>query len=171
MNTMFRKNTSARLAPRTLGRRLALAFTVIAGMLAMPAAAQININEADATELQELNGIGPKLSEEIVLDREANGKFTSVEDLSRVRGVSSRLVEKIMDDITTGSSSSIKLQAGQKIPKKVVRKVLAAFDDEPSIREVQRAAIKYARAEPDTCLLYPSPSPPARTRTRMPSSA
>ncbi len=113
---------------------------------------KININTASEEELQELDGIGPKLAAEIVRDRTENGGFTTVEDLARVRGVSSRLVEKLLDKLSTGGSSggggSIVLKQGEKVPQQVVEQMMRAFGDEPTIREVQQAAIDYARADP-----------------------
>jgi competence protein ComEA len=56
---------------------------------ARPAAdeGQVNINEADVTELEELPGVGPVLAERIVAHREANGSFGSIEDLLDVPGI------------------------------------------------------------------------------------
>jgi competence protein ComEA len=56
---------------------------------ARPAAdeGQVNLNEADVTELEELPGVGPVLAERIVAHREANGPFGSIEDLLDVPGI------------------------------------------------------------------------------------
>ena len=56
---------------------------------------RIDINTADAAELNVLPGIGPRLAERIVADREARGPFASLDDLARVRGVGPRTVERI----------------------------------------------------------------------------
>ena len=55
----------------------------------------ININRAEATQLEELPGVGPVLAERIVADRDANGPFTSLDDLSRVPGVGDAIVEAL----------------------------------------------------------------------------
>jgi len=47
----------------------------------------VNINDANASGLQALPGIGPSKAEAIVADRTANGPFASCNDLERVRGV------------------------------------------------------------------------------------
>jgi len=112
-------------------------------------AERIDINTASASELESLPGIGPKLASEIVRDREENGAFSSPEDLSRVPGISSNLVEKLLPKISTGGEAIV-IREGQAIPADAVRKILEGFDYEPSIREVQEAAIAYSRSHPDT---------------------
>ena len=47
----------------------------------------VNINTADADELDTLPGVGPVTAEAIIEDREANGPFTSIEDIMRVSGI------------------------------------------------------------------------------------
>ena len=49
--------------------------------------ALININTATEEELCELPGIGEVTAANIVADREANGDFTSIEDIMRVSGI------------------------------------------------------------------------------------
>jgi competence ComEA-like helix-hairpin-helix protein len=48
---------------------------------------RLDLNRANKYELVQLPGIGPKLAEMIVQDRETQGPFESVEDLSRIRGI------------------------------------------------------------------------------------
>ena len=55
----------------------------------------ININTASEEELQEIPGIGPVLAKRIVEYREANGVFTSVEELQNVSGIGEKTLEKI----------------------------------------------------------------------------
>ena len=47
----------------------------------------VNINKADETELQSLNGIGESLATSIVQYRKENGKFETIEDLKNVPGI------------------------------------------------------------------------------------
>lgn len=61
----------------------------------------IDINRATAEELQRLPGIGPKLSQRIVEEREKN-RFQSVEDLRRVSGIGPRVFERLRPYITVG---------------------------------------------------------------------
>ncbi len=64
--------------------------------------ARIDVNRAGTAELTTLPGIGPKLSEAIVADREAKGPFRSVDDLRRVRGIGSAKLEAIRELVTAG---------------------------------------------------------------------
>ena len=59
----------------------------------------VNINTATAAELTTLPGIGEATAAEIVRDREANGAFTSVEDLMRVSGIGEKKFAKFKDKI------------------------------------------------------------------------
>lgn len=57
----------------------------------------ISLSNASALELQELPGIGPALSGNIIAHREANGAFSSVDDLINVPGVGARILENIRE--------------------------------------------------------------------------
>ncbi len=57
--------------------------------------AQVNINTADATALDTLPGVGPSTAAKIVADREANGPFSSADDLGRVAGIGPKKLEEL----------------------------------------------------------------------------
>lgn len=61
-----------------------------------PAAAQslISINNADQATLEKLNGIGPAKARAIVEYREKEGAFKSVDDLTKVKGIGAKTLEK-----------------------------------------------------------------------------
>jgi competence protein ComEA len=61
--------------------------------------APININTADAELLAELPGIGPSRAGAIIDERDANGEFTSAEDLERVSGIGPATVDRIRDQL------------------------------------------------------------------------
>ncbi|MEW5763126.1 MAG: ComEA family DNA-binding protein [Bacillota bacterium] len=61
---------------------------------------RININTADAAELDRLPGIGPALAERIVRYREENGPFASVDDLLNVSGIGEKKLEGLRDYAT-----------------------------------------------------------------------
>lgn len=63
---------------------------------------RININDADAAALAGLNGIGRAKADAIVQYRKANGPFASVEDLTKVKGISPALVERNRDQLSVG---------------------------------------------------------------------
>lgn len=60
----------------------------------------IDINSADAKTISEsLKGIGAKKAEEIVRYRKENGPFKSLNDLTNVKGVGDKTVEKNAENI------------------------------------------------------------------------
>jgi len=82
---------------RFLPRALALSILALP-LLAF--AGQVNINTADAETISsELNGIGLSKAQSIVDYRKKHGPFRSVEDLSLVKGIGERTVEKNRRDI------------------------------------------------------------------------
>ena len=61
-------------------------------------AGTVDINKADAETLSsELSGVGGKKAQAIVDYRKANGQFISVDDLSKVKGISAKTIEKNRD--------------------------------------------------------------------------
>ncbi len=61
---------------------------------------KININTADASQLQTISGIGPVTAEKIVEYRKTNGRFSSIEDIKNVSGIGDKTFEKIRENIT-----------------------------------------------------------------------
>jgi competence protein ComEA len=59
--------------------------------------AKINVNIADAAELEELPGIGEVLSQAIVDYRAENGPFSSVDELEDVSGIGPAILEDVRD--------------------------------------------------------------------------
>lgn len=66
----------------------------------VPGQLQVNINTADADELQELPGIGQVLARRIIEERERNGAFRIPEDILRVSGIGPVTLNKMLDYIT-----------------------------------------------------------------------
>lgn len=64
---------------------------------------QININTADAAQLEALPGIGPALAQRIIEYRQEHGPFATVEDLIQVPGIGPAKLEQLRPWITTGS--------------------------------------------------------------------
>jgi competence protein ComEA len=71
-------------------------FAVVLALVSFGAwAVPVDINNADATTLAaELNGVGISKAAAIVAYREANGPFLHIEDLSNVKGIGVKTVEK-----------------------------------------------------------------------------
>jgi competence protein ComEA len=55
----------------------------------------IDLNTATVTELDALPGVGPVLAGRIVEWRQANGRFTTVDDLNEVSGIGDATMEKL----------------------------------------------------------------------------
>ncbi|MGW6004675.1 ComEA family DNA-binding protein [Oerskovia enterophila] len=62
-------------------------------------AGPVDLNSADQTALDALSGIGPVLAARIVEWREANGRFTSVEELGEVSGIGDALLARLRDQV------------------------------------------------------------------------
>ena len=60
----------------------------------------VNINTADAVQLQTLPGIGQVRARDIIADREANGPFRYPEEITRVSGIGQGTLEEILNYIT-----------------------------------------------------------------------
>lgn len=81
--------------------RAASATGPAAAVIAAPSA-PIDINTATATELEALPEIGPKLAERIIEYRDTNGRFTSVDELAEIRGISERMVDVLRPLVQVG---------------------------------------------------------------------
>lgn len=96
----------------TKQERAALAFVLAAGFLGLGVQAcrkiwrapdwetrastlRVSVNRADEAELTALPGIGPALAERITEDRKLHGRFLTLKDLARVKGVTPKTLEKI----------------------------------------------------------------------------
>ena len=64
------------------------------------AGGKVNLNSADAAELDKLPGVGPAIAKRIVDYRTANGPFSSPEQLKEVPGIGDATYEKLADLIT-----------------------------------------------------------------------
>lgn len=67
--------------------------------LAPAAFARVNVNTATVDELASLPGITKARAEKIIQHREANGFFSSPDDLKNIDGIGSKLIESIKDEL------------------------------------------------------------------------
>ncbi|MCR2809531.1 MULTISPECIES: ComEA family DNA-binding protein [unclassified Microbacterium] len=65
-----------------------------------PGDGRVNLNTASEAELDTLPRIGPALAARIIEWRDANGRFTSVEDLLAVPGIGDKMLEALRDLVT-----------------------------------------------------------------------
>lgn len=63
---------------------------------------QVNLNTANAAELDTLPGVGEVTAGRIIDYREANGPYRSVDDLVHVQGISTKTINGLRDLVTTG---------------------------------------------------------------------
>lgn len=64
------------------------------------ASGKVNINTADEAALDVLPRVGPAMAARIIAWREANGRFTAVEDLLNVAGIGDKTFEELRDLVT-----------------------------------------------------------------------
>ncbi|MBA8918725.1 MULTISPECIES: ComEA family DNA-binding protein [Bacillus] len=60
----------------------------------------VNVNQADAAELQTINGIGPSKAEAIITYREEHGEFQQIEDLRNISGFGEKTIERLKNQLT-----------------------------------------------------------------------
>ncbi len=65
-----------------------------------PTRVLVNVNTADAEELETLTGIGPALAQAIIDYRAGHGAFRSAEDLLLVKGIGEAKLEGFRAEIT-----------------------------------------------------------------------
>ena len=61
--------------------------------------AKVRLNSASIEQLMQLNGVGQKKAEAIVEYRNKNGKFNSVEDFMKIKGIGPALFNKNKDKL------------------------------------------------------------------------
>ncbi|MDP2304899.1 MAG: helix-hairpin-helix domain-containing protein [Pseudomonadota bacterium] len=86
---------------RSVLRKLLVCLTFLFA-IALPADAAVDVNTADAAELETLPGIGPSKAAAIILYRTENGPFTAVDDLDNVPGIGVSTLASLRDQVTVG---------------------------------------------------------------------
>lgn len=89
-------------------KKLNTCVLVLAGLLALPAFAAVNINTATQSELESVRGVGPAKAKAIISYRDANGNFKSLDELDKVKGFGKATVEKLQGELTVGSGQAKK---------------------------------------------------------------
>ena len=86
-----------------------LSFEKVGEKIVIDPAGKIDFNTASRKSLEAIKGIGPILAGRIVAHREEHGPFAKVEDITSVRGVSKKLLDKIISQVTVRSSKIPKI--------------------------------------------------------------
>ena len=79
---------------------------LVAGLLAFPALAAVDINTATQSELESVKGLGPAKAKAIIAYREAKGKFKSLDDLDNVKGFGKASIDKLKNDLSVGPAKA-----------------------------------------------------------------
>ena len=78
-------------------------------------AAPVNVNTADAETLaQNIKGIGPKKAQAIVNYRTQYGPFKSGQDLTKVKGIGQKIIDKNKSDLIFSDAVSSKAMKSAK---------------------------------------------------------
>jgi len=67
---------------------------------AIAMAGVLNINTATSSQLETLSGIGLTKAQSIVAYRDAHGPFKTVNDLTQVKGIGAKTLERLRDAIS-----------------------------------------------------------------------
>ena len=73
------------------------------GLSLFAAQGVINVNTATAEQFTMLPGIGEKTAQAIVSYRQANGPFKTIDEVSKVKGVSKKKLDKIRQNSPAGA--------------------------------------------------------------------
>ena len=85
----------------TMFKKIILASAISIFSITSSFAAMVNVNHDDAATISKnLKGIGMVKAKAIVTYRKENGKFNSADDLTMVKGIGAKTVEKNRDDIS-----------------------------------------------------------------------
>src|SRR5437763_969667 len=67
----------------------------------------VNLNTANAEELQQVPGIGPATAEKILQMRKSYGAFKSVDDLLSIRGIGKKRLDKMRKYLAVSKSTAV----------------------------------------------------------------
>ena len=87
-------------------KKLFAGALAVAGMIAFPVIAAVNINTAPQSELEAVKGLGPAKAKAIISYREANGGFKSLEELDNVKGFGKASIDKLKGELSIGTEKA-----------------------------------------------------------------
>ncbi len=95
------------LSSHTAKRWVLAPVCLLLAQLPAAQAGSVNINTADATTIaQELKGIGLKRAQAIVDYRAKHGAFKSADELSLIKGIGTKVIQKNRADIRVSGSAA-----------------------------------------------------------------
>lgn len=102
-------------------------------------AAPLPLNRATAAELAALVGVGAETAEAIVALRQSRGRLNSVEELRVIPG----MTDATLDTLRAGTAVDLVVVAAARKEYQSVDEVMAEFDHEPTVQQVQTMAMAY----------------------------
>lgn len=103
------------------------------------------LNRATPEQLASLDRVDPPTADAIVALRAERGRLGSVEELRILPGIT----EETLSSLRHGTRVDVQLTTGAARSYTSVDQVLAEFDHEPTVQQVQRWASDYARVNPE----------------------
>ena len=94
-STKPNEKTGAKAGSHTVAKSTGSAKGGKGGKFSAPGQGTVNINTANAEELQRIPGIGPAMAERILDFRKTNGKFTAPEDMLQISGIGEKKFAKM----------------------------------------------------------------------------
>lgn len=79
-------------------KKLMGSILLLAGLIAFPASAAVNLNTATQSELESVKGLGPAKAKAIIAHRDAKGGFKSVDELDQVKGFGKASIDKLKNE-------------------------------------------------------------------------
>jgi competence protein ComEA len=131
--------------------RVSLVFLVLCAMpwslLAKkkPPVAPINLNTATSEELQLVPGIGPVTAEKILQMRKSYGAFKSVDDLSAIRGIGPKRLEKMRKYLTVGKPAPQRPAAPDAKCPHCTKEKTPSVDSTPNVSHSSTPLISFDR--------------------------
>lgn len=110
------RSSAARSLFCSLFLALFLSVAIFPATTKKPPLRPVNINTANAEELQLIPGIGPATAEKILQMRKSYGPFKSVDDLVAIRGIGKKRLDKMRKYLTVGKTAAPKSAQPQTLP-------------------------------------------------------
>ena len=104
---------------------------------------KVNLNTADAAELEDLPGIGPAHAKAIIEAR----PFKSVDDLDRVKGLGKARIDALKDLVTTTAPAAAKTTTSKTTAKTPSKTADATTKDMPKLKAGEKVNLNTASKE------------------------